>query len=180
MSRIVLGVSGGIAAYKACDLIRLLTKRGGAVQVVMTQAAQKFITPLTLSILSQRPVCTELFEYSENAQPKHIELAKWAEGIILYPLSANLMAEIASGLAYNLILSVIMASKCPIYAFHSMNDVMWENEQVQRNIKELKKQSRIHLYDPIEGDLACQSFGIGHTIEPNEVIKKLEKSGMLN
>lgn len=171
--RIVLGITGGIAAYKSADLVRRLREAGAIVQVVMTGSAQEFITPLTLQALSGRPVRTDLFDPAAEAAMGHIELARWAELIVVAPASADFMARLAAGRANDLLTTLCLATRAPIVLAPAMNQVMWQNKLTQKNVQALEVQE-IKLFGPAEGSQACGEFGPGRMVEPLELVKQLE------
>jgi len=166
---ILLGVSGGIAAYKTALLVRELVKAGAEVQIIMTRSATQFITPLTLSTLSQRPVIIEMFppspEKPTDQWTKHIDLAIWADVMLIAPASANTLAKISHGLADNFLTTLVLALRCPLMVAPSMDVDMYQNEQTQRNIETLKEQG-CHVIDPDRGALASGLEGPGRLPEP--------------
>ena len=138
-TRWLVGITGGIAAYKTPELVRLLKKRGALVRVVMTKGAQAFVTPLTLQAVSQEPVYTELLDPNAEAAMGHIELARWAEKILIAPLSAHRLASLALGLADDLLSTLCLATKAPLYVAPAMNVQMWENPATQQHVETLRK-----------------------------------------
>lgn len=158
--RVVLGVTGGIAAYKAAEIVRALTKRGDDVRVIMTSGAQEFITPLTLQVLSGNRVGTELFDPTYESEIGHIELARWAEVILVAPASANTLAKLAAGMADDLLTTVITATTAPVILAPAMNTQMLLNPVVQRNIQTLRDYN-FHIVSPDSGELACKEVGAG-------------------
>ncbi|MFA4906094.1 MAG: bifunctional phosphopantothenoylcysteine decarboxylase/phosphopantothenate--cysteine ligase CoaBC [Candidatus Margulisiibacteriota bacterium] len=171
---IIVGVTGGIAAFKACDLVSTLKKLGAEVWVVMTRSAQEFVTPLTLRTLSQNPVITELFSEDEYKKPvPHVSLAEKADLIIIAPATANVLGKIAGGIADDALTTTIMTAKCPKLLAPAMNTNMWENPIVQKNIENLKSLG-YHMVGPIEGRLACGTVGIGKMAEVAKIIRKAE------
>ena len=171
---VMVGISGGIAAYKSCDIVRGLVKGGAEVHVVLTKAGAQFVTPLTLQALSQNPVHTEMFSLIQEAEIGHISLADRADLILIAPASADIIAKIACGICDELLQTVICATKAPVVFAPSMNVHMWENPITQENIKKLKKLG-YHFIEPASGDLACGYQGKGRLPEPEEIIKHLEK-----
>ncbi len=161
---IVLGVSGGIAAYKSAELIRQLQALGAKVRVVMTQAAQAFITPLTLQTLSGFPVATELFEPTTAVAMEHIALARWADCIVIAPASADVIARLASGQANDLLTSVCLASTAPRLVAPAMNQQMWQDAATQANIQCLRER-QVHIVGPAEGEQACGEVGPGRMLD---------------
>lgn len=166
---IILGVSGGIAVYKAVELLRLLTKSGARVHVVMTRSACEFVTPLTFQTLSGQPVHTELFNLYQEQEIGHISLADRADLFILAPATANLVGKIAQGLADDLLTTAVMATKAPVLVAPAMNTNMYENPLYQRNEKILRK-AGYHLLEPVCGELACGWTGQGKMPDPQDII----------
>jgi phosphopantothenoylcysteine decarboxylase/phosphopantothenate--cysteine ligase len=170
---IVLGVTGGIAAYKAAELVRLLVKDEANVHVVMTRNAQEFVTSLTFQTLSGNPVVTDPFALVEDQKIGHIALADQAELIVILPATANIIGKIANGIADDFLSTMVMASKAPILFAPSMNVNMWENKALQKNIQTLLERG-YHLIEPGEGELACHWYGKGRLAELSEVIERIE------
>ena len=170
---IVLGVTGGIAAYKAAEFIRLLVKKGAHVHVVMSQNAQEFITPLTFQTLSGNPVVTDPFDLLEDAKIGHIALADLGDLIVILPATANIIGKIANGIADDFLSTMVMASKAPVLFVPSMNVNMWENKALQKNIQTLIERG-YHFMEPGEGELACHWYGKGRLAELDEVMEKAE------
>ena len=171
--KVVLGVTAGIAAYKAAEFVRLLVKEEADVHVVMTQNAQKFIAPLTFQTLSGNPVITDPFALLEDAEIGHIALADLAELVVILPATANLIGKIANGIADDFLSTMVMATRAPVLFVPSMNVNMWENKALQRNIETLLERG-CHLLEPGEGELACHWYGKGRLPELTEVIEKME------
>ncbi len=169
--QIILGVCGGIAAYKSAELVRLLCKQGAQVQVVMTAAAGEFITALTFQALSGRPVRTSLFDTEAEAGMGHIELARWADLILIAPATANTMAKIARGISDDLLTTLCSASKAPLLIAPAMNQQMWRSEASQENLIALKKRQNIHLCGPADGAQACGDIGPGRMEEPEKILQ---------
>ena len=170
--RIVLGVTGGIAAYKSADLVRRLRERGAEVQVVMTAGAREFVTPMTFQALSGRTVRTDLWDAAAEAAMGHIELARWAELIVVAPASADFLARLANGLADDLLTTVCLASEAPIAVAPAMNRVMWANPATADNMATLHKRG-VRIFGPAEGDQACGEVGAGRMLEPVELADRL-------
>ena len=166
---IILGVSGGIAVYKSVELLRLLTKAGADVHVVMTESAREFVTPLTFQTLSGNPVHTELFNLYQEREIGHISLADRADLFVLAPATANLIGKIAQGLADDLLTTTLMATKAPVLVVPAMNTNMYENPFYQRN-ERILRDSGYHLLDPVHGDLACGWAGQGKMPDPQEIV----------
>jgi phosphopantothenoylcysteine decarboxylase/phosphopantothenate--cysteine ligase len=171
--KVVLGITAGIAAYKAAELVRLLAKEEVEVHVVMTQNAQKFITPLTFQTLSGNPVVSDPFVLLEEAQIGHIALADLGELVVIIPATANIIGKIANGIADDFLSTMVMATKAPVLFVPSMNVNMWENKTLQKNIQMLIERG-YHLLDPGEGELACHWYGKGRLPELNEVVERME------
>jgi phosphopantothenoylcysteine decarboxylase/phosphopantothenate--cysteine ligase len=167
--KIILGVCGSIAAYKSATLVRLLVKAGAHVQVVMTPDATNFITPLTLSTLSKRPVYSEYFKPETGEWNNHVELGLWGDAMIIAPASANTMAKMASGLVDNLLTAVYLSAKCPVYFAPAMDLDMWKHETTQQNIIDLQGFGNV-LIPPGSGELASGLHGEGRMAEPEEIV----------
>jgi len=165
-TRILLGVTGGIAAYKSPDLVRRLMERGAEVQVVMTPGAQKFVTPMTFQAVSGRPVRTDLWDESAEAAMGHIELARWAELVLIAPASADLIARLAGGRANDLLSTLCLATEAPIVIAPAMNRVMWANKATQANVTALVARG-VRFLGPASGNQACGEVGAGRMWEPN-------------
>ncbi len=174
--KIIIGITGSIAAYKIPYLVRLLVKEGASVQVIMTPGAKDFITPLTLSALSKNPVLSELFNKETGRWHSHIELQNWADIMLIAPLSANTMAKMANGIADNLLLTTYLSAKCPVYFAPAMDVNMYKHPSTQNNIKILKNNGNI-LIEPCMGELASGLYGAGRMEEP-EKIAEIIKSGL--
>jgi len=172
--KIVLGVTGSIAAYKSADLVRRLREKGADVRVVMTKAACEFITPLTLQTLSGHPVAIELLDADEEAAMGHIKLARWADWILIAPATADTISRLASGRADDLLAALCSASESPLAVAPAMNNKMWKNQATQNNIRHLRSQSA-QILGPGSGDQACGEQGEGRLLEPNDIVKALER-----
>ncbi len=166
---ILLGVSGGIAAYKSAEIVRHLRKVGASVHVVMTKSAEEFITPLTLQALSGNRVSTELLDVEAEAAMGHIELAKWADGILIAPATANTLARLANGRGDDLLSTITLAFDGPISLAPAMNQAMWGDERTQDNIKKLETQN-FQICGPGSGEQACGDVGMGRMLEPLEIL----------
>lgn len=166
---IVLGVTGGIAAYKSAELVRRLKDQGANVRVVMTQGGQAFITPLTLQAVSGNPVSDSLLDPEAEAAMGHIELAKWADLILIAPATANTIAKIAYGMADNLLTTICLATAAPIAIAPAMNQQMWHAQATQTNMQ-LINQLGINVWGPGAGEQACGDVGFGRMIEPNDIV----------
>jgi phosphopantothenoylcysteine decarboxylase/phosphopantothenate--cysteine ligase len=170
---IILGITGGIAAYKSVELLRELTKKGVNVHVVMTKNAQQFITPLTFQTLSGNPVLCDMFRLLEGSKIGHITLADIADLMVITPATANILGKIANGIADDFLTTMVMATKVPVLFAPSMNVNMWQSGFVQNNVERLKAHG-YQFVDPIEGDLACGSIGKGKLADIEEIIEKIE------
>ena len=170
--RILLGVSGGIAAYKAADLVRRLRDADAEVRVVMTEGAQQFVTALTFQALSGQPVRTSLWDEAAEAAMGHIELARWATRILIAPASANVIAQLAHGFASDLLSTLCLASEAPIAVAPAMNRVMWAHAATQANV-ELLRGRGVSVLGPAEGDQACGEVGAGRMLEPLQIVEAL-------
>ena len=173
---IVLGITGGIAAYKSAELARRLIDHGATVQVVMTDAAKAFIAPLTLQALSGRPVRDTLLDPSAESGMGHIEIARWADRLIVAPASADFIARIAGGMASDLLAAVCLATSAPVILAPAMNQGMWRKSATQRNIATLKADG-VTILGPASGEQACGDVGPGRMLEPGEIISHLTHSG---
>jgi len=171
--RILLGMSGGIAAYKAAELTRLLVKGGADVRVAMTEAATRFVTPLTLQALSGQPVWTDLWDARVADGMGHIELSRDRELIVVAPASADFIAKLAHGLADDLLSALCLARRCPLIVAPAMNVEMWENAATLRNVAALREDG-VLLAGPAAGDQACGEVGFGRMLEPAELVAEIE------
>lgn len=170
-----MGVGGGIAAYKVCEVISTLFKAGVQIKAILTQSAQEFITPLTIATLSRHPAYTDLVFWEPiHHRPLHIELGEWAEVFVLAPLTANTLGKLAHGLADNLLTNTVLASCCPVLLAPAMNTDMWEQQSVQRNWQQLLTDSRYHSVGPDAGVLACDRVGSGRMAEPAQILSAIE------
>lgn len=167
--QILLGVTGGIAAYKSADLVRRLQDAGASVQVVMTPAAQEFITPLTLQALSGHPVHTQLLDPEAEAGMGHIQLARWADLVLVAPASADFMARLSQGMGNDLLTSICLATAAPIALAPAMNQGMWRNQATHANL-DLLIERKIHIFGPAEGGQACGDIGPGRMLEPLQLV----------
>lgn len=171
-ARILLGVTGGIAAYKAPDLVRRLRERGARVRVVLTPAATRFVTPQTFQAVSGEPVRSGLWDEQAEAAMGHIELARWADLVLIAPASADFLARLTAGLADDLLATLCLASAAPLWAAPAMNAQMWASPATQANVA-LLRQRGVHLIGPAEGDQACGETGPGRMSEPREIAAAL-------
>ena len=170
--KIVLAVTGSIAAYKSCELLRLLIKRGAEVSVIMTEAAQRFVTPLSFQALGAKKVYTGDWGDSTTAIP-HIEATKEASLLLVAPATANILAKAAQGLADDLLSAAILAARCPVAYAPAMNAFMWHNQATQRNVTQLTQDGAIFL-GPDSGEQACGDIGSGRMLEPEDIIELLQ------
>jgi phosphopantothenoylcysteine decarboxylase / phosphopantothenate---cysteine ligase len=173
--RVLIGVGGGIAAYKVCEVVSTLAKSGAEVRVILTASAQQFVTPLTFATLSRHATYTDSdFWQPTHDRPLHIELGEWADVLLIAPLTANTLGKLAHGLADNLLTNTVLASTCPILLAPAMNTDMWEQQAVQRNWQALQTDTRYHALHPGSGILACDRVGTGRMAEPPEILAHLE------
>ncbi|HAD12560.1 MAG TPA: bifunctional phosphopantothenoylcysteine decarboxylase/phosphopantothenate--cysteine ligase CoaBC [Saprospirales bacterium] len=173
--KIILGVTGSIAAYKSASLIRLWVKKGHEVQVLMTDSAKAFISPLTLSTLSKRPVLTEVV--SEESWNNHVELGLWADAMVIAPASANTLAKLANGLCDNIVSAVYLSARCPVYVAPAMDVDMWKHPATQSNIRRLQSFG-VHVIPVGHGELASGLIGDGRMAEPEDIIGFLESHNL--
>jgi phosphopantothenoylcysteine decarboxylase / phosphopantothenate---cysteine ligase len=171
--KIVLGITGGIAAYKAAELTRQLVKEGAQVKVIMTRPATEFITPMTLQTLSGSPVFLDMFEPVKDFEIGHIALAAYADLLVIVPATANVIGKIASGIADDLLTTTVMATKAPVLVCPAMNVNMYENEIIQDKIRYLVEHG-YHLLDPAAGELACGTSGKGRLPEVPDILEEIE------
>ncbi|MCL1143484.1 bifunctional phosphopantothenoylcysteine decarboxylase/phosphopantothenate--cysteine ligase CoaBC [Shewanella gaetbuli] len=169
--KIVLGIGGGIAAYKSADLIRRLKERGADVRVIMTQSAMEFITPLTIQALSGHPVAADLLDPAAEAAMGHIELARWADMVILAPATANLIARVNAGMADDLLTTTCLATSAPVIVCPAMNQQMYQNIATQENIANLSRKNYT-IWGPASGSQACGEIGPGRMLEPLDIAEK--------
>ena len=168
MSRLLLIIGGGIAAYKACEFVRLARARGHAVRCVMTEAAHHFVTPMTLAALSQDKVYTSLWDLKDEAEMGHIQLSREADLVVIAPATADLMAKMAGGIADDLATTLLLATDKPVLAAPAMNVRMWLHPATQRNVAQLRHDG-IELMTPDEGPMACGEYGPGRLPEPQAI-----------
>ena len=170
MRKILLGVTGSIAAYKAAELIRLFVKNGDEVTVVMTEAATKFVAPLTFQTLARNPVFVDQFAPPASWKPEHISLAEAADLVLVAPATANTIAKMRYGLADNLLTATLLATRAPIVIAPAMNTGMWESPVTQENIAALKSRG-VKVIEPGDGELACGVKGKGRMMEPEKIFE---------
>jgi phosphopantothenoylcysteine decarboxylase / phosphopantothenate---cysteine ligase len=169
--RVLVGIGGGIAAYKVCEVVSSLFKAGIEVKVILTNGAEQFITPLTMATLSRHPAYTDRdFWAPTHQRPLHIELGEWADVLLLAPLTANTLGKLVHGLADNLLTNTILASTCPVLVAPAMNTEMWNQISVQRNWQLLSQDPRYHSVGPAVGLLACDRVGTGRMAEPEDIL----------
>src|SRR5262245_39203398 len=171
---VVLGVSGGIVAYKAAELTRLLVQRGAQVRVLMPTKAREFITPLTLQTLSQNPVATDTFSLTEESQIGHIRLADAADVVLIAPATADIIAKAAVGIADDIVTTVLLATQAPVAFAPAMNVHMYAHPTVQGNLATLRSRG-ISIIEPGEGDLACGYEGKGRLEDPSIIVEELDR-----
>lgn len=171
--KILLGISGGIAAYKCAELTRRLIERGAQVQVVMTNAAKEFITPLTMQAVSGRPVSDSLLDPAAEASMGHIELAKWADLVLLAPATADLIARMTAGMGNDLLTTLLLATDAPVAVSPAMNQQMYSHPATQENIATLKRRG-CEIWGPAAGEQACGDVGMGRMLEPMQLVRRCE------
>lgn len=171
---IVLGISGGIAAYKACEIISLLKKAGANVDVIMTKNATEFITPLTVSTLAKSRAVVDMFEIPEQYTPEHISLARKADLFLVAPATANVIGKVANGIADDMLTTTIMATNAKVVFAPAMNDNMYNNKIVKSNIQKLKDFGYLFI-EPACGELACGTKGVGRLEEPKVIVEKISE-----
>ncbi len=175
LNRVLIGIGGGIAAYKICEVVSTLFKQGVEVRVILTNSAQKFITPLTFATLSRHPAYTDDdFWQPNNPRPLHIHLGEWADVFLIAPLTANTLSKLSHGVADNLLTNTALASKCPILVAPAMNSDMWSQIAVQRNWQTLLGDYRYHSMGTASGLLACDRIGKGRMAEPYEIVTYIQ------
>ncbi|MEP1606268.1 MAG: flavoprotein, partial [Marinomonas sp.] len=178
--RIQLIVGGGIAAYKSCELVRLIRKGGADVTCVVTKGGQQFVTPMTLAALSENQVYTSLFDLKNEAEMGHIQLSREADLVVICPATADLMAKMAAGIADDLASTLILATDKPVMVVPAMNVRMWEHAATQRNVETLRA-AGVKVLHPDEGAMACGEFGYGRLPEPEAIWAAIaEQSGLEN
>ncbi|NIM69183.1 MAG: bifunctional phosphopantothenoylcysteine decarboxylase/phosphopantothenate--cysteine ligase CoaBC, partial [Xanthomonadales bacterium] len=166
---ILLGVSGGIAAYKAPILVRLLRQAGADVQVVLTRSANQFVTATTLQAVSGRPIRDDLWDAAAEAAMGHIELARWADAVLIAPATADLISRLANGRADDLLTTLVLATRAPVLVAPAMNNAMWDHPANQRNVGTLADRG-VHVLGPDSGEQACGEFGPGRMREPADLV----------
>lgn len=174
MKRVLLIVGGGIAAYKACELVRLLKKEGHQVTPVLTKGGEHFVTPMALAALSQSPVHTSLWDLKDEVEMGHIELSRAADFVLVCPATADLLAKMAAGLADDLATTLLLATDKPVVVAPAMNVRMWEHPATRRNVAQLKADG-VAVIDPDEGEMACGEYGPGRLPEPEAILDWLKR-----
>ena len=172
MPRILLVVGGGIAAYKACELVRLIRKGGGSVTCVLTEAAHEFVTPMTLAALSENPVHTTLWDLRNEVEMGHIQMSREADLVVVCPATANLLAKMSSGIADDLATTLLLATDKPVFAVPAMNVRMWQHAATMRNVARLRE-AGVAIMEPDEGEMACGEFGPGRLPEPARIWQEI-------
>ncbi len=172
---VLVGVTGGIACYKACELVRLLRRDGHAVRVAMTANAQRFVTALTFEAISNNPVAADMWAEGHQYYVEHIELAKWAQVAVIAPATANFIGKVANGIADDLLTTVVMAlpGPVPVVLAPAMNTQMWLNPIVQRNLQSLEALGKYHTVLPRVATLACGDTGAGALAAPEEIFRQV-------
>jgi len=170
--KIILGVTGGIAAYKSPEIVRRLRERGAEVQVVMTPSAEKLVSPTVFQAVSDRPVRNDLWDDEAEEAMGHIELARWTDLIVVAPATANIMSQLASGTASGLLTTLCLAAKAPLVLAPAMNQVMWQHPATQSNLKTLIRRG-VRCIGPAEGEQACGDVGPGRMVEPSELVARI-------
>src|SRR5687768_4848287 len=171
--RILLIVGGGIAAYKACELVRLIRKAGGTVRCVLTKGGAQFVTPMTLAALSEQPVHTSLWDLKEEVEMGHIQLSRQANLVVVCPATADLMAKMAAGIADDLATTLLLATDKPVLAAPAMNVRMWQHAATVRNVVRLRADG-VTILEPDEGEMACGEYGPGRLPEPTALLQAIE------
>ncbi|RJS19598.1 bifunctional phosphopantothenoylcysteine decarboxylase/phosphopantothenate--cysteine ligase CoaBC [Corallococcus sp. H22C18031201] len=169
--RVVVGVGGGIAAYKACELVRELGRAGAEVRVAMTEAARQFVTPLTFQALSGHPVLTDYFDPAQEGNFGHLDLARWAEAYVVAPATADLLARLRAGLGNDAVTTSLLAFRGPVVVAPAMNVAMWDNERTQENVAVLLASPRFSAVGPGAGMLACGDVGAGRLAEVRDIVE---------
>lgn len=172
--KILVGVTGGIAAYKTATVIRLLVKEGCQVKVIMTSNAKAFITPLTLATLSKNPVLTDFFDSENGSWNSHIDLGLWADLLLIAPATANTISKMANGIADNLLLATYLSARCPVFIAPSMDADMLNHDATRKNIDTLKSYGN-HILDTPSGELASGLTGKGRMSEPEDIVDEIKQ-----
>jgi len=175
--KILVGVTGGIAAYKTCSLVNMLLKEGADVKVIMTHGATNFVTPMTFQSLTNHQVYLDMWKTYNKEEVEHISLAQWADLVIISPATANIIGKIAHGIADNLLTTVVMATpkETPVLIASAMNTNMWENPIVQKNVESLREDKKYSFTGTREGVLACRDEGAGKIADNEDILKKAKE-----
>ena len=173
MTRVLLIIGGGIAAYKACELVRLLTRAGHKVTPVLTDGGAHFVTPMALAALAQSPVHSSLWDLKDEVEIGHIQLSRSADFILVCPATADLLAKMAAGIADDLATTLLLATDKPVVVAPAMNVRMWLHAATQRNVAMLR-QDGVRVLDPDEGEMACGEFGPGRLPEPADILQRCD------
>jgi len=171
--KLLVALTGGIACYKVPYLVRHLCKEEAEVQAVMTEAATRFITRLTMETVTNRPVPVDMFPSDEFVSTRHIDLGEWPDLVVVAPATANFLGKVAAGVSDDLLTTVMCASARPVMVAPSMNPQMWKHPATQRNVKFLSDNGYMIL-DPTEGDMACEHWGVGRMMEPEDIFAKIQ------
>ena len=171
--KVLVGVTGGIAAYKACSLVSALVRRGAEVRVVMTRNATRFVAPLTFQTLSRRRVLTDLFTSAEEWDAQHVALAHWAEALVVAPATASFLGKVAAGISDDLLTCTVLAARAPALLAPAMNGQMWRHPAVRRNLQTLQEMG-YRFVGPVEGRLADGTVDVGRMSEPADILTALE------
>src|SRR5918997_3483115 len=170
--RVLLIVGGGIAAYKSCELVRLIRKAGGSVTCVLTRSAEQFVTPMTLAALSENRVYTSLWDLKDEVEMGHIQLSRQADLLVVCPATADLMAKMATGIADDLATTLLLATDKPVLAAPAMNVRMWQHPATVRNVEQLRRDG-VTIVEPDEGEMACGEYGPGRLPEPEAILQAI-------
>ena len=173
--RVLLIVGGGIAAYKACELVRLIRKSGGSVRCVLTRSGAEFVTPMTLAALSEQPVHSSLWDLKDEVEMGHIQLSREADLVLICPATADLLAKMAAGIADDLATTLLLATDKPVFAAPAMNVRMWLHEATRRNVARLREDG-VAILEPDEGEMACGEYGPGRLPEPEAILAWLDRA----
>jgi phosphopantothenoylcysteine decarboxylase/phosphopantothenate--cysteine ligase len=171
---IIVGVTGSIAAYKAAALVRLLTKAGADVRVLMTPLAKQFITPLTMATLSKHPILVEFFNPENGEWNNHVSLGEWADAMVVAPATANTLAKMAGGIGDNLLLTTCLSARCPVFVAPAMDKYMYAHAATQANLARLSELG-VGIISPTEGELASGLLGLGRMSEPEAIVAYLDE-----
>lgn len=177
--KILLGVTGGIAVYKACEVVRLLVRNGCEVRVIMTQNAKEFVAPLTFEVLSRNPLPEGTFDRRQNPSVEHVEAAVWCDAFVIAPATANIIGKLAAGIADDLLTTIAMAVPIdtPSFIAPAMNVRMWENDILQRNLRTLSGEAgRYRIIPPVSKELACGDIGVGGLAAPEDIVKTVQET----